>query len=150
MTVALIDTSVFCELLRVPHCCEEPDRYANEFRTRVEAGERFYLPLATILETGNHIGQNGDGNQRRATAERFSKMVGDAIAGSAAFLVTNFVDAQGMSGWIGEFPDWASRGSGLGDLSIHEEWDAMRAKLLGQRIYVWSKDEHLASYDVRT
>ncbi len=44
--------------------------------------------MATILETGNHIAQNGDGNQRRICAEKFvNHLVGAAVlANLASFL----------------------------------------------------------------
>jgi hypothetical protein len=68
-SVCLIDTSIFLNLLDVPYCNESMAEVVEEFKTFVEAGCTFLLPMATILETGNHIAQNGDGNLRRKTAQ---------------------------------------------------------------------------------
>lgn len=81
-SVCLIDTSIFLNLLDVPYCNEARAAVAEDFATFVEAGCSFLLPMATILETGNHIAQNGDGNLRRKTAQRFVF----AVNGSAVCL----------------------------------------------------------------
>nr|WP_232023833.1 hypothetical protein [Microcystis viridis] len=47
----------------------------QELKEKIKAGESLFLPMATILETGNHIAQNGDGNQRRTCAEKFVNQV---------------------------------------------------------------------------
>lgn len=39
--------------------------------------------MASILETGNHIAQNGNGSIRRTTALRFTKAVRGAFEGEA-------------------------------------------------------------------
>ncbi len=92
-SVCLIDTSIFLNLLDVPYCNESRSEIAKDFLTFTEAGCTFLLPMATILETGNHIAQNGDGNLRRETAMRFVDAVkgaltpiATAIAGARAFL----------------------------------------------------------------
>ena len=73
-SICLIDTSVFLNILNVPRCNE--DRMQN-FKEYIELGCTFLLPMATILETGNHIAQNGDGTIRRKTAIHFVKEVKD-------------------------------------------------------------------------
>lgn len=39
------------------------------------------------------------------------------------------------------------KGSGLGDLSIVEEWKLLCGRFRTRRVYVWSLDHGLASYD---
>ena len=75
MTIALIDTCVFCEILRVPNMDTEHQRYTCELKAKVEAREKMMLPMAAILETGNRIGQNGDGRQRGEAGQRFIDQV---------------------------------------------------------------------------
>jgi len=70
-SICLIDTSIFLNLLNVPNCNQNHDSVLQDFQTYIEAGCIFILPMATILETGNHIAQNGDGTIRRKTALRF-------------------------------------------------------------------------------
>ena len=153
MTIALVDTSVLCELLEVPKMCSDHKTYLKMFMDRSADGEWFLLPMATLLETGNHIGQNGDGRQRRKAAEQFVSLVKQAITGDTPFTATPFVDPETLAGWLAKFPDWVTRGdakgkgSGLGDLSIYQEWLHQRKRNPKRRVYIWSKDIHLSSYD---
>lgn len=147
MTICLVDTSVFCEILGVPSMCSDHATVVGEFKKRHKAGESFLLPMATILETGNHIGQNGDGRQRRATAQRFVKMVVAAIDGEAPFTPAPFVDLPELRIWLEGFAETAGRGVGLGDLSIIEEWNRQKERHPARRVYIWSKDRDLTGYD---
>lgn len=45
--------------------------------------------------------------------------------------------------WLGDFVEWAARGSGFDDLSIKEEWERQRARHTERRVYIWSFDQHL-------
>jgi hypothetical protein len=144
-----VDTSVFCELLRVPGFCQSPVETAGEFRKRLENDERFLLPMTTILETGNHIGQLPDGRVRRDIAARFVESVRQAVEGKLPFVVTPLPDASALLGWLHEFLDWAGRGSGFGDLSILKDWERQCELHPMRRVYIWSKDEHLRAYDQR-
>ncbi|MDF5733562.1 MAG: hypothetical protein PUP92_37695 [Rhizonema sp. PD38] len=60
-SICLIDTSIFLELLNVPNYNQHRASVLEDFQTYAQAGCTFLLPMATILETGNHIAQNGDG-----------------------------------------------------------------------------------------
>ena len=133
-------------------CSDHKDVLAK-LKGKIKSGETLLLPMATILETGNHIGQNGDGGKRRAAAQRFTDMVTQAILGTIPFTPTPFFDAEALGVWLSEFPDWAMRndpkgkGSGLGDLSIQKEWMRQRDLHPRKRVYVWSKDVHLSALD---
>lgn len=80
MSICLLDTSILCEVLEVPNRFQSQAAIEKELRRKIEAEETLLLPMISILETGNHIGQNGDGRQRRETAERFVRFVGEALA----------------------------------------------------------------------
>lgn len=148
MTIALVDTSVLCELLSVPMCHQDPKHFAREFKRRREREKHtFFLPVATILETGNHIGQHGDGRQKREAATRFIRLIGDAVEGVAPFVPSRFIDGDQLVALLARFPDWAMQGSGLGDLTIVAEWELTRARSPKRRVYIWSLDEHLQGYD---
>ena len=111
------------------------------------------LPMTAILETGNHIGQNGDGAMRRAAALRFVERTGQALRGETPFQTTPMVDKEQLIAMLAEFPNWAGRndargkGSGLGDLTIHGEWNQLCKRMPERRIYIWSLDDQLAAYD---
>ncbi len=151
--MCILDTSVFCEILRVPNMSSAPEAIKRELQTRILANENLVLPMTTILETGNHIGQNGNGGARWRAAQRFVEQVTRAIAGTTPFTATAFVDRASLLTWLGEFPEWAcavdarGKGSGLGDLTIYKEWQVLCDKFPDERVYIWSKDAQLACYD---
>lgn len=145
--ICLIDTSVFVEILRVPGLDNHHDEVIAGLEDRLDREESLFLPMATILETGNHIGQNGDGRQRRTCAERFVKKVQQALGGQSPFKPISFLEAEHMQAWLSEFPDHATRSSGLGDLSIIHDWHRLCGQNGGRRVYIWSLDHHLCSYD---
>lgn len=153
MTIAILDTTVFCELLNVPMMASGYGQVLAEFEMKVDAKEEMLLPIVTILETGNHIGQNGNGSQRRAAAMRFEQTVTLAIAGEAPFVVTPMLDADALKAILPQFPNWAARvdskgkGSGLGDLLIVDLWKQQCRRFPHRRVYVWSRDEHLKGFD---
>jgi hypothetical protein len=83
--ICLIDTSIFLEILDVPRKATRHEHVILELQRKMEDGETLFLPMATILETGNHIAQNGDGKQRRACALNFVSQVQDALNGKSPF-----------------------------------------------------------------
>lgn len=146
--ICLVDTSIFVEVLNVPGKASRHATILEQLTSRVEQErEELFLPMATILETGNHIGQNGDGRQRRACAQRFVKQVKLALEGRSPFKPISFLRAEQLQAWLDEFPDHAGRGSGLGDLSILQDWRRLCEQNPHRRVYIWSLDEHLGGYD---
>lgn len=147
MSICLIDTSVFCNIVGVPGRNQQRSEVFARLRELVEQRTVLLLPLVVILETGNHIGQLSDGNLRRQAAARFVQQVSDALDGKAPWTPTPFVEADQLRSWLAEFPDHALLGSGLGDLSIIKEWDRQRQLNQGRRVFIWAYDQHLSSYD---
>lgn len=146
-TIVLVDTSIFCEILEVPKMCSRVEPTRVELRQRIQRGEVLLLPLVCIIETGNHIAQNGDGRQRRQTAERFVDQVAKALEGISPFTPTSPLVLDALKTWLGEFPNCAMRGVGLADLSIIKEWERQCELNPARRVLVWSLDEHLSGYD---
>jgi len=145
--VCIIDTSIFCEILQVP---TKSDR-ARGARIREELiaksdSESLLLPMTTVLETGNHIGQSGDGTLRRKTAQRFVAQVKKALTGEAPFTVTPMLDRARLLTLLEGFPEWALQGSGLGDLTIRDVFDQQCAVAPNRPVYIWSLDKHLQSF----
>ncbi len=153
MSICLVDTSAFCELLAVPQMDARHGEMVALLKSKLEARETLLLPMVTILETGNHIGQHGDGRQRRQAAERFTAQVRMALQGQSPFVPTRLLNRETLLEWLEEFPDWAMRsdsrgkGSGLGDLAIVKDFEYQCALHRARRVYIWSLDEHLAGYD---
>jgi hypothetical protein len=145
--ICIIDTTIFCEILQVPH--KSNKQKATKVREELIAksqSESLLLPMTTVLETGNHIGQNGDGTLRRKAAQRFVDQVKKALDGAAPFVVTPMLDRARLVALLETFPDWVQQKSGLGDLTIRDVFD-QQCKLSPNRlVYIWSMDTHLQGY----
>jgi len=151
-TITLIDTSVLNELLEVPGKCQHAAQVQAEFARRQSAGERFILPMTTIIETGNQIAQVKSGN-RRAAAERFVKFVERARAEEPPWTVVEITwgaellgqlcagDSTGMS-----FVHLAGNGLlGGGDTAILVERDVLRRRSSTATVQVWTLEKTLGS-----
>jgi hypothetical protein len=144
--VCLIDTSIFLEILDVPKKATRHEDVISELKGKIENVETLFLPMATILETGNHIAQNGDGKQRRACALNFVSQVQDALNGKSPFKPVRFLEKEHLQEWLCEFPDSAMRGNSLGDLSIIHDFKRLCRQSPRREIYIWSQDSHLSSF----
>ena len=153
--ICLIDTSIFLNLLNVPNRNNERSKISEDFVEYTELEVQFILPMATIIETGNHIAQNGDGGTRRDTAKRFCQQVRAAFAGEAPYQVSEFPSSEEVLSWLDAFPDHASQnkspkktteGTSFGDLSIIQEYEKCRRRFSMSEIFIWSLDSDLASY----
>jgi len=147
MSIALIDTSVFCNVISVPGLNQNRDDVLEELENLLDQQTTLLLPMAAVLETGNHVAQCPGGRPRRKAAERFCEKVMEAIDGAAPWTPTPFWDLDLLCEWLGQFPDHAMRGVGMGDLSIIKEWDRQCALNPARRVFIWSLDGHLAGYD---
>jgi hypothetical protein len=147
--ICLIDTSIFLEILNVPHKASQSELILQKLEEKIKARESLFLPMATILETGNHIAKakKVDGNQRRICAEKFVNQVTQALEGKSPFTPINFLKKEDLQGWLKEFPDQAMRGRGLGDLSIIHDWQKICDQNPSRRVYIWSLDKHLKGYN---
>jgi hypothetical protein len=110
--------------------------------------------MATILETGNHIAQNGDGTMRRKTAIRFVEEVKKAFTGEAPWKPTTFPNTSEILEWIKDFPDLAGKnkapnkqeGTSFGDLSIIQEFYKSCNLFTMSEVFIWSLDSDLKNY----
>lgn len=153
--ICLMDTSIFLNLLDVPNRNSEREQITLDFIEYRKLGFQFILPMATIIETGNHIAQNGDGGTRRNTAQRFCKQVRAAFAGEAPYKISEFPSSEEVLKWLDAFPNLAGQnkspkktteGTSFGDLSIIQEYEKCRRRFPMSEIFIWSLDSDLASY----
>jgi predicted nucleic acid-binding protein len=150
--ICIIDTSVFLNILNVPGKNDRHKEMMAAFKDYISCGASFILPMATIIETGNHIAQNGDGELRRETAKRFCDLVKDSMENTAPFRVSAFPTPHEVLEWLDTFPDHAGRnkklgeGTSLGDLSIIEEFNKCRRVSSMSEIFIWSLDADLEAY----
>jgi hypothetical protein len=144
--ICLIDTTIFLEILNVPIKAAHHEQVLSELKIKIQNEEILFLPMATILETGNHIAQNGNGGQRRKCAISFVSQVQKALKGESPFRPISFLNEDQLLQWLNEFPESAMRGSGLGDLSIIQDFNRLCQQNQTRRVYVWSLDGHLSSF----
>ena len=154
--IVLLDTSVYLNVLDVPGFNQDRDEILDEFTVRVESGDYFLLPMATIWETGDHIADLTDGRLRRQFAQSLVEQVKQAFNNQAPFKTTYFPDREVFLQWLSDFPDYAQRnksdrqtreGVSLSDLSIIKEWEQTRNRHRMSRVLIWSLDRDLAAYD---
>ena len=88
-----------------------------------------------------------NGAQRRTAAERFVREVRAALADEAPWKPINFPSNTEAMAWLDAFPDAATQGIGMGDLSIKQEWHALCQRHRLSRIWVWTLDRDLAGLD---
>ncbi|MFM8445119.1 MAG: hypothetical protein ACKN9W_17500 [Methylococcus sp.] len=154
--IVLLDTSVYLNVLDIPGFNQDRDDILEIFANRVEDGDHFLLPMATIWETGNHVADLPDGGRRYQFALKLVEDMRGALAGNTPYRATYFPDRETFLVWLGDFPDYAKinksdrrtrEGVSLSDLSIIKEWEQTRNRLSMSRVLIWSLDSDLASYD---
>lgn len=152
--ISFIDTSVLCELVRVPAKSQHADEVRTEFEDRVRGGEQFVLPITAIIETGNHIAQaKGD---RRGAAERLDVVIQAAAAGRPPFRPNLVEWGPGFLGALCEgdstnqsFVDLAGNGlMGAGDVAILVERDRFVEQSSFSRadVGIWTLEQVLGAY----
>jgi hypothetical protein len=148
VTICIVDTSVFCNVLDIPH--KNQHRATATATLRRYIGEDFalLLPLAAIFETGKHISHLPDGRLRRDTAKRFVKQVRGAVDGRAPWRTTPIPRPEDLAIWLDEFPERAMCGLSLADLSMIKLFEQQCALNPARRVFIWSYDEDdLSAYD---
>lgn len=151
--VAFVDTSVLCDLLQVPGKSQHAEQAKDELAQRTGRGERFILPVSTIVETGNHVEQ---ATNNRSAADAFANLVRAAIEGRGPFQANTvtwdaaFLDRLLAGAATGvDFVDLASTHQlGSGDVAILVERDMFVAATAysHQDVEIWTNDTRLAAY----
>lgn len=154
--IVLLDTSVYLNVLDVPGFNQDRTEVLSQFSESIQSGDYFLLPLAAVWETGNHIGDLGDGQTRRRFAQVLGADVVKAFKGEVPYRATHFPNRDEFLSWLDDFPDMVMRnkserktreGMSLADLSIVKEWHRSCNLHPMSRVRVWSLDSDLAGYD---
>ncbi|WP_017326734.1 hypothetical protein [Synechococcus sp. PCC 7336] len=145
--VAIVDTSIFCEILQIPGMSSKHNEVVEKLTTLIEEDTNLLLPMAAVYETGNHIAHLADGGYRRKFARLFTEQVQKAMRGEAPWQIMQLPSVEEVEEWLSDFPDEAMRKVSMGDLSIKKEWEKMRIKTPNYRVFIWSLDSDLQGYD---
>ncbi len=147
MDICLIDTSILVEILNIPNKSQCHAETIYELQQNITDRVSLFLPMATILECGNHIAHIREGGIRRRVADFFVSQVNMALAETSPFIAILFHQKEEVQKWLAAFPEGATREQGLGDISIIEDWNRLCRLYKRHRVYIWSKDSHLQGYD---
>lgn len=151
--VWFVDTSVWCNLLEIPHKSQSVAKTRKDLAAKARHQDQLILPFASVVETGNFVAQVKDGHQRRRIATQFSGMLADTARGKAPW-VPNALSWNGpfleqLVAGLGEnrtLVDLAQQRIGLGDLSIMIEMAQYRQRTCLENVQVWTYDHALAAY----
>ena len=148
MNVRFIDTSVMANLLEIPGKSSDAQRIKDEFRHTLELNEVLILPIATIIETGNHIAHIADGNSRRIIAGKFGEYLRKTAEGEAPWQLYGVdLDKEGLLYLADHIEENALNQIGIGDMAIIYSYNEYKKHTPGiGRIMIWSTDTHLQGY----
>lgn len=146
-SIVIVDTSVLLNIMDVPDRNQHRDAVLDRLGLLIEDGDHLFIPMAAVVEVGNLIARVKNGSQRRTAAERFVKEVRAALVDEAPWKPINFPSNAEVMAWLDAFPDAATQGIGMGDLSIKQEWHALCQRHRLSRVWVWTLDRDLAGLD---
>lgn len=148
--ICIIDTSILDMILQIngQGTQEEFDEIDVFLGKKIDAGESLFLPIATILETGNHIHQMNDtvGDNKYKCANEYVDFIKKAINEEVPFSLLQIPEIARIANWIEKFPSEVYN-MGFADFSIIQDWDTLSQQNPYKRVYIWSHDTHLQGYD---
>jgi hypothetical protein len=159
--VLIIDTSILCVYLQVPGketCGSDNDKWDNKrvqerFKQEEEQGAKFVLPLATIIETGNHIAQAN--SRRYETAQAFADILIKVADGVIPWQVfTTEVDELWTSEKLKQlatmWPNLASSKISIGDATIKAVAEYYAKASTTLQVEIFTGDGGLKAYEPAT
>ena len=157
--VIIFDTSVLCCWLQVPGketCGPENDRWDYDRISQKVSDENsnhsiFVLPLATIIETGNHIAFTG--GDRFHLAQHLAELIRKTATESdpwAAFGHQNELwSPERLLELADNWPEFAAQGLGIGDTTIKNVADYY-ANTNAMAVEILTGDQGLKAYQPTT
>lgn len=146
--VHFVDTSILLNLLNVPNRNADADIVKEELKILVHQRDTVILPIATIIETGNHIAHVADGNIRRRLGGEFGEILRATADGKAPWKFTSLSWSEDTLRCLADqFSTYVVQEIGIGDYSIIAEYQQYLDTTPGVSARIWSMDQHLQSYD---
>ena len=156
--VLIIDTSILCVYLEVPckqNCGKDGNKWDKKrvvtlLQKEEKESTTFVLPLATIIETGNHISQAK--SQRYEMAQALAELMlkaADATTPWAAFSEqAEFWDAEGLKKLAAEWSKLAVQEISIGDATIKTVAEYYAKS--GFQVEILTGDDGLKAYQPAT
>ncbi|MGE3631198.1 MAG: hypothetical protein AB7P00_14935 [Sandaracinaceae bacterium] len=149
----LIDTTILLNLLDTPFESDEAEDVQRELDRRASSGVELRVPVAALVEAGDHVGRILDGTRRRRSAERLKTLIDATLDGDApwGFAPLNWDDTllrDAISSDSAELVDsLTNKHLEMGDLVILAELRRLRGNLDPRAVEVtlWTLDQKLAA-----
>lgn len=153
--VLILDTSILCVWLDVPGMADcgpdhdkwDKDRVAQKIQAEEQGETTFVLPLASIIETGNHIAQSSHSRRQRAQtlAELMKKSANNETPWAAFSEQSILWSPEKLLVLAENWPDLANQKLSLGDATIKDvaEYYAQ----MGCQVEILTGDEGLKAYE---
>lgn len=153
--VLILDTSILCVWLEVPgmdNCGPDKDnwnrqRVMNKITTEEKSGTIFVLPIASIIETGNHIAKSLHSRRERgqALADLMKKSANQESPWAAFSEQSALWSSEKLVRLADAWPDLAAKRLSLGDVTIKNvaEYYAQ----MGYRVEILTGDTGLRAYE---
>lgn len=152
--VWFVDTSILDNILPVPGRNQNQELAVKQLGQKLSAKDALILPIAAVIEAGNHIAQVANGSERRGAAVKFSQLLELVAKNQAPWTLHSF-------GWDGAFlellvngptpnyslVDHAMAKLGGGDLCILAEREVYRKRTGLSNVHIWSLDTGLMAHD---
>lgn len=128
--ILVIDTSILCCLLSIPGKEKAGDKWdKNRVEKTMEVekntGSHFVLPIASLIETGNHIAQSS--GDRFNLAKRLTSILTEAINGTTPWVLFTeqapLWEKENLANLANEWPNLASMKLTIGDATIKKVAD---------------------------
>lgn len=147
MKVRFIDTSIMLNILNVPGRNQHYEQIKDELEQAIKEGDTLILPIATIIETGNHVAHIAT-SRRYEVAERFSEFLLKTANGEAPWQIDESqFDKEDLVYLSSEWMKYVSSGLGLGDMSIIRSYHNYLSRVPGAGIVmIWSLDSYLKQF----
>ena len=145
--VLILDTSILCVWLRIPNMDtiaktgEKPVTHADVIKTidmETAASTRIVLPLASIIECGNHITQISRKDSQKYVDE-FAEFIEKALDGTKPWDIfttqTELLSTEGLRKLVAEWKELSCSGLSMGDVSIKQVAEYYNSKGFTAEIY---------------
>lgn len=153
--ILIFDTSILCEWLEVPNKYTKNikdsewnhETIDEKIKEEEKRGTKFLLPVAVIIEIGNHIAQANE--NRYEIAKELTKLVVKASQAKSPWIALieqfNFWESENLQDLVDRFPQFASGGISLGDATIIKATELYFK--LGFEVEIFTTDQNLKSYE---
>ncbi len=148
MNVRFIDTSIMLNLLEVPDRCDDKELVKQEWKEVLQRKETLIMPIATIIETGNHIAHISDGTVRRTVTMKFAEFLKKTADSKAPWtLYGNGLEKEEIKYIAEHLIKFTQIKMGIGDMTIIYAYEKfLKEEPAIGTIMIWSTDKHLSSY----